>query len=266
MGKLLVVERNTLNQIPLSIFCFFIGILMLYCHHHDQLYKHICMWNHTDAIKTSDTVLLKIYLSLYLKGLCVRGSWRPNRTETYWPPTLIAISVSFPFSCAAQPEVRGPSSLRGAVFSTASFLQLIWSPKLSLNFLCTELYNSSTSTQYFMHFRRLWNGMFDRHRAEITDMQLTGHSLPVHQFVTVPWDFNPVPYCQPSLPTPMEYALPPSLEWHVWPGWRSIYYTKNHIFEWKLFVFEILKPNNRVQANDYYQTEIVSWKSIVVYE
>ena len=27
--------------------------------------------------------LEKIYLSLYLKGLCVRGGWRPNRTATY---------------------------------------------------------------------------------------------------------------------------------------------------------------------------------------
>ena len=35
---------------------------------------------------TSDTVLRKIYLSLYLKVLCVRGSWRLNRTATYWPP------------------------------------------------------------------------------------------------------------------------------------------------------------------------------------
>ena len=31
----------------------------------------------------------KIYLSLYMKGLCVRGSWRPNRTATYWPPHSI---------------------------------------------------------------------------------------------------------------------------------------------------------------------------------
>ena len=76
-----------------------------------------------------------------------------------------------------------------------------------------------------MHFRRLWNGMFDRHRAEITVMEFTDHSLPVNQFVTLPWDFTPVPYFQPSSPTPIEYALPPSSEWHVWPGRRSIYYT-----------------------------------------
>ena len=35
----------------------------------------------------------------------------------------------------------------------------------------------------------LWNGMFDRHQAEITVMQFTGHSLPVHQSMSVPWDF-----------------------------------------------------------------------------
>ena len=36
--------------------------------------------------------------------------------------------------------------------------------------------------------------------------------------------FYLVPYCQPHSPTPMEYAFPPSLEWHVWQGRRSIYY------------------------------------------
>ena len=65
---------------------------------------------------------------------------------------------------------------------------------------------------------------FDHHRAVITIMHFTGHSLPVHQFVTVPWDFNPAPYCQPRSPTPMEYATSVSLEWHVWPGRRSVYY------------------------------------------
>ena len=47
---------------------------------------------------------------------------------------------------------------------------------------------------------------FDHHREEITVIQFTGYPLPVHQFVTVLWDFNPVPYCQPSSPTQMEYA------------------------------------------------------------
>ena len=31
------------------------------------------------------------------------------------------------------------------------------------------------------HFRYLWNGLCDRHWAEITVMQFTGHSLPVHR-------------------------------------------------------------------------------------
>ena len=70
--------------------------------------------------------------------------------------------------------------------------------------------------------------MYDRHQSEITVMQFTGYSLPVHHSVSAPWDFNPVPHRQPSSPTAMEYALPPSLEWHVWPGRRSIYNnTKN---------------------------------------
>ena len=59
----------------------------------------------TQWIKTSDTVLRKIYLSLYLKGgetvtqdFTVRGSWRPNRTAIYWPlllwPSALCLSRS----------------------------------------------------------------------------------------------------------------------------------------------------------------------------
>ena len=43
--------------------------------------------------------------------------------------------------------------------------------------------------------------MFDRHQAEITVMQFIGHSLPVHQSMSVPWDFYLVPFFQPSPPT-----------------------------------------------------------------
>ena len=35
----------------------------------------------------------------------------------------------------------------------------------------------------------LWNRMFDRHQAKITVMQFTGHSLPVRQSMSVPWEF-----------------------------------------------------------------------------
>ena len=154
----------------------------------------------------------------------------------------------FPVLLAAQPEAWGPSLLPDAVF-----LYRIFSPNW-LNFRSTQLYYSSPPTQSppitshrNMHFRRLWNGMFDRHWAEITVMQFTCHSLLVHQFVTVPWDFNPVPYCQPSSPTPMEYALLPSLEWHIWQGRRSIY--NNRII---IIREQYLKPFNCVQKNEFW--------------
>ena len=81
-----------------------------------------------DTIKTSDTIPRKIYLSLYLKGLFVRGSWRQNRTATYWPPTPMAITSLL--SCSTDLLNRGPGAqpLWVLVFSTASYLQLIWSP------------------------------------------------------------------------------------------------------------------------------------------
>ena len=43
----------------------------------------------------------------------------------------------------------------------------------------------------------LWNRMFNRHQAEITVMQFTGHSLPVHYSVVAPWDLHLVPYYKP---------------------------------------------------------------------
>ena len=39
----------------------------------------------------------------------------------------------------------------------------------------------------------LWNRMFNRHQAEITIMQFTGHSLPERQSMRVSWDFLACP-------------------------------------------------------------------------
>ena len=155
---------------------------------------------------------------------------RELETEQYCnilTPTLLAITAFFLVLLGCSTGGLGPS-LSGTwssiqyLISNSSDFQTLWSPKTNWLPVFTELYNSSTPTQYLhitghrnMHFRRLWNGMADRHQAEIIVMQFKSHYLPVHQFIAVPWDFTPVPYCQPSSPTPLEYALPPSLEWHV---------------------------------------------------
>ena len=316
---------------------------------HDQLYKHICMRNHNnDTIKTMTQFFKKMYLTLFESGVCERELETKQNCNTL-TPTLLDITAFLYRSPGLLNQGPGAQPLWQLVFSTVSYLQLVWSPKIQSGvprapsagccflysiifqnsdlqtvwFSYALLYNSSPPTQSppitghrNMHFRRLWNGMFERHRAEITVMQFTGHSLPMHQFVTIPrrcpwcfrrcpwyngyrrrkwtrrhefkswtkliafhialiplgkvwiklfslqlwvnsrtallrqlvyekensefkpvklrlkinliicipWDFSPVPYCQPSSPMPMEYALPPSLEWHVRPGRRSIYH------------------------------------------
>ena len=160
-----------------------------------------------------------MYLSLYCKGskkviqgFMVRGSWRPNIDCNILTPTLMAVNVvSFSFSRAAQPEVQGPSSLLddGFLYCILSATSLdpnsIGGPEgsfglawLSLPYLVS---NSNWSVwllswlSYIIvqcplnRLLDLWNGMFDRHQAKITVMQFTDHSLPVHQSMSVPWEF-----------------------------------------------------------------------------
>ena len=190
-------------------------------------------WRRDDKRRTK-TSLKNIPLTLF-ERLHVRGSWRPNRTAIYWPPLLWLSALCLSCSPWLLNRRPGGSAFCWVIaFSTASCLRLLWSPTqsgvpkapsagwwLSLlhlvsnssdlqltDFLSPPSYIIVKSpTQY------LWNGVFVRHQAEITVMQFTGHSLPVHQSMSVPWDFNPVPHCQPSSPIPMEYALP-----RLWNG------------------------------------------------
>ena len=166
--------------------------------------------------------------------------------------------VSFPFSWAAQPGACGPS-LSGTCSSIQHLLSNCncsigglrahsagcW---LSLPHLVSDSFKlpvHRVTLLFYAHSISSHNwpkeyatsavfGMscFDHHRVEITVMQFTGHLLPVHQFVTVPRDFNPIPYCQPGSPTQSlpitgqrNMQLPTSSEWHVWSGRRSIYNT-----------------------------------------
>ena len=140
----------------------------------------------------------KIYLSLYLKGSCVwegagdrtelqyidphslgllnRGAWGP----LHW--MLFSLSHLVINSSDLSGVPRAPS---GGWWLPLPHLVSNSSDLKLTDFLSSPSYIIIQSpTQY------LWNGMFDRHQAEITVMQFTGHSLPVHQSMSVPWDFT----------------------------------------------------------------------------
>ena len=185
---------------------------MLYCHllyHNDTIIK----------IHAGRLLLQNMYLSLYCKGskrlfkVCL---WEGvgDRTETaiFWPPTLMAVNVvSFSFSRAAQPEAQRPTLLGDLLHLISNFSapQLNRGPRALLAW-CGFPYHISSITpsdlslqlswflswlSYIMvqrplsHLLDLWNRMFDRHQAEITVMQFTGHSLRVLQSMSVPWEF-----------------------------------------------------------------------------
>ena len=138
----------------------------------------------------------------------------------------MAVSVvSFSFSRAVQPEAQGPLCWMLAFF-TASYQHLLWTPihqgpkplrpgvayHISSPTVCNSTAFCSIRRPYFTfklprgdmdtlprlrnffqylaigmcHFRYLWNSLYDRHREEITVMQFTGHSLPVHHFEVGP--------------------------------------------------------------------------------
>ena len=89
------------------------------------------------------TVVRKIYLSLYLKGLCVRGSWRRDRTATYCPPHSYAHQRFFPVVQFAQAEARGPSSLLGAGLLYHTLSPTLWSPNSPISKLTDFLSSPS---------------------------------------------------------------------------------------------------------------------------
>ena len=89
-----------------------------------------------------------IPLTLFERFVCER-KLETEQNCNILPPTLMAISVSFPLSRVAQPEARGPSSLLDA-----GFLYHILSPTgLQTNWLpvFTELYNSSIAHSISLH-------------------------------------------------------------------------------------------------------------------
>ena len=61
--------------------------------------------------------------------LCVRGSWRPNRTAIYWPPLLWPSALCLSRSPGLLNQRPGGSAFCWLLaFSTASCPKLVWSP------------------------------------------------------------------------------------------------------------------------------------------
>ena len=97
----------------------------------------------------------------------MRGSWRPKRTATYWPPTLMAITFLSHSPGLLNRGPGGPASLgqvpHSSIFSPTDLdfncsIAVLRAPSARcwfslphlvtnwLNFLCTELYNNLTPT------------------------------------------------------------------------------------------------------------------------
>ena len=97
----------------------------------------------------------------------------PGAHAAGWWLSLLHLITNFP-------GPQTPSGFPRAPSAGCGFPYHISSPTGSRTVL-TELYNSSLD---------LWNRMFDRHQAEITVIQFTGHSIPVRQSMSVPWEFS----------------------------------------------------------------------------
>ena len=193
-----------------------------------------------------------MYLSLYCKGskrlfkvLWWEGVGDRTETATFWPPVLWPSALCLSRSPDSQPEVRGLSFLLSAGFLYHILSATSLDPNSSEaprapSAWCGLPYHISSITptdlfllsQFYIIVQRpinrplnFWNGMFDRHQAEITVMQFTGHSLPVHQSKSVSWDFLPCPIlsAKPTHAITFDYWLLEcvtsfrriTLEWHI---------------------------------------------------
>ena len=154
------------------------------------------MQNTTTQLRRTKKPFRKIYLSLYLKGLCVRGSWRPNRIATYWPQLLWPSAL-----CLSRPpglhnrRPGGPDFYWVMDFSTTSCHQQVWSPKTKWLPVLTKLYNSSIAHSISLEWH-VWSSSSRNNCHAVHRSLSSGVS-----FYDCAMGFYLVPYCQPSPPT-----------------------------------------------------------------
>ena len=160
----------------------------------------------------------------------MRRSWRPNRTATYWPP-LLWPSASLSRSPAPCHLFRILSPT-GLVFKLTDFLSspsyiIVQSPTQYLPITSHRDLSLPLSLEWHVWLSSSGNNCHAVHRSLYSGASVYDCTA----------GFYLVPFCQPCSPTSMEYALPPSLEWHVWPGRRSVYNITKYIWLWVYTIF-----------------------------
>ena len=117
---------------------------------------------------------------LWPSALCLSSSlWLLNRSLGVCWVLAFLITTCLTPSTTFSPQLNCPSN------STVQFVGLIL-PSNSHAVIWTRLRNFFRYLATGMcHFRYLWNGLCDRHQAEITVMQFRGHTLPVRQSMRV---------------------------------------------------------------------------------
>ena len=126
--------------------------------------------------------------------LCVRGSWRPNRTAAYWPPLLWPSEFCLSRSPGLLNWRPGSPLCWVRAFSTASCHQRVWSPTNWLP-VFTELYNSSIAHSISLKWH-VWLSSSGNNCHAVHRSLSSGASV-----YDCTMGFYLVPYCQPSPPT-----------------------------------------------------------------
>ena len=91
------------------------------------MHAHLYSEHNNDTIKK--TQFLEKYTSHFI---CVRGSWRPNRTATYWPLHSYGHQHFFPVLLGCSTKGLGPS-LSGCWFSLPHLISNSSDPQKLLN-------------------------------------------------------------------------------------------------------------------------------------
>ena len=189
--------------------------LSLYCKGSKRLFK-VCVW---EGVGEWTETAIFWPLLLWLSTLCLsrspgllnRRPWGPlcwvmafftaSYQHLLWTPTHQASQGPL------WPGVAFPTTSRPS--SPPTLLQLSW----LLSWLSYIIFQCPLS-----RLLDLWNRMFDRHQAEITVMQFTGHSLQVHQSMSVPWEFFFTSSHFVSQFPPMRFPLITAIRmWHLLP-------------------------------------------------